>query len=90
MESRTHAFSGTAAPATGAPADLRGEQAFAAARTDLGDAVLRRLETPGAVGAVLLGEEVSADEAALIEGKYLASEHKRRPPVALQDDWWRA
>ncbi|WP_394249923.1 helix-turn-helix transcriptional regulator [Arthrobacter pityocampae] len=57
MESRTHAFSGTVAPATGAPADLRGEQAFVAARTDLVDAVLRRLQTPGAVGAALLGEE---------------------------------
>ncbi|PPB49589.1 hypothetical protein C4K88_07835 [Arthrobacter pityocampae] len=57
MESRTHAFSGTAAPATGAPADLRGEQAFVATRTDLVDAVLRRLQMPGAVGAALLGEE---------------------------------
>jgi NAD+ synthase len=38
----------------------------------------------------LRGEEVSAADAELIEGKYRASEHKRRPPVAIQDDWWRA
>jgi NAD+ synthase len=38
----------------------------------------------------LRGEEVSADEAALIESKYRATEHKRRLPVSFQDDWWRA
>ena len=38
----------------------------------------------------LRGEEVSAADAELIESKYRATEHKRRPPVTFQDDWWRA
>jgi NAD+ synthase len=37
----------------------------------------------------LRGEEVSAADAELIEGKYRSTEHKRRPPVTFQDDWWR-
>jgi NAD+ synthase len=37
----------------------------------------------------LRGEDVGAEDAALLESKYRASEHKRRPPVTFQDDWWR-
>lgn len=37
----------------------------------------------------LEGKAVSAETAALIEGKYRATAHKRRQPVAPDDDWWR-
>lgn len=37
----------------------------------------------------LEGAAVDAGAAALIEKKYLATEHKRHLPVAPDDDWWR-
>ncbi|WP_460784904.1 ammonia-dependent NAD(+) synthetase [Microbacterium tumbae] len=37
----------------------------------------------------LEGREVAAEVAERIEGKYLATEHKRRLPVTPFDDWWR-
>ncbi|MBG6224120.1 DNA-binding CsgD family transcriptional regulator [Arthrobacter sp. CAN_A2] len=52
-------MSGT--PAAGS----QGEQAFFAARTDLVDAVLRRITAPDGIGAVLLGEEGSGKTAVL-------------------------
>ena len=37
----------------------------------------------------LEGKPVDADAAARLEGKYLATQHKRHLPVAPDDDWWR-
>lgn len=37
----------------------------------------------------LEGKPVDAAAAARIEGKYLATQHKRHLPVAPDDDWWR-
>ncbi|MDQ1583401.1 MAG: synthase [Microbacteriaceae bacterium] len=37
----------------------------------------------------LEGKDVPADVAEAIEARYLATEHKRRPPVSLFEDWWR-
>lgn len=37
----------------------------------------------------LEGKPVDADAAARIEGKYLATEHKRQLPVTPVDTWWR-
>ncbi|PPL18353.1 ammonia-dependent NAD(+) synthetase [Microterricola pindariensis] len=37
----------------------------------------------------LEGKQVSDAAAAAIEGRYLASEHKRRTPASLFDEWWR-
>lgn len=37
----------------------------------------------------LEGKPVDADAAARLEGKYLATEHKRHLPVAPDDSWWR-
>lgn len=37
----------------------------------------------------LEGEEVAAEVAVAIEERYLATQHKRREPVTMFDDWWR-
>ena len=37
----------------------------------------------------LEGEEVAADVAIAIETRYIATQHKRREPVTMFDDWWR-
>jgi NAD+ synthase len=37
----------------------------------------------------LEGKDVPADVAIAIETRYLATEHKRRPPVTPFDEWWR-
>ena len=36
----------------------------------------------------LEGKEVDPGVAAAIEQRYLATEHKRRPPVSMFDEWW--
>jgi NAD+ synthase len=36
----------------------------------------------------LEGKDVPADVAETIEQRYLATEHKRRPPVSMFDSWW--
>ena len=36
----------------------------------------------------LEGEEVSDEVAVAIENRYLATEHKRRVPVSMFDEWW--
>lgn len=41
------------------------------------------------IDAYLCGEEISADSAANLERRYLATEHKRRQPVGLLDTWWK-
>jgi NAD+ synthase len=38
----------------------------------------------------LEGKEVSTEVAEAIEARYVATEHKRRPPVSMFDQWWRA
>jgi len=42
-----------------------------------------------AIDRYLGGGEVRPEDAAVIEQKYQATEHKRRLPVTFQDDWWR-
>lgn len=37
----------------------------------------------------LEGRELDGDVVAKIEERYNATEHKRRPPVSMFDDWWR-
>jgi len=37
----------------------------------------------------LEGEEVAPEVAVAIEERYLATQHKRREPVTMFDDWWR-
>lgn len=37
----------------------------------------------------LEGEEVAEEVAVAIETRYLATQHKRREPVTMFDDWWR-
>jgi NAD+ synthase len=37
----------------------------------------------------LEGKQVAAEIAEAIEGRYLATEHKRRVPASLFDEWWR-
>ncbi|MDB5085784.1 MAG: nadE, partial [Bacilli bacterium] len=37
----------------------------------------------------LEGKEVSEEARQIIERRYLMTEHKRRPPVSLYDDWWK-
>lgn len=37
----------------------------------------------------LEGKPVDAEAAAILEGKYLATQHKRHLPVAPSDTWWR-
>jgi len=37
----------------------------------------------------LTGAPVAATDGGLIEEKYLKTEHKRRPPVTPDDNWWR-
>ena len=38
----------------------------------------------------LEGKDVTAEVAEPIEARYLATEHKRRVPVSMFDDWWKA
>jgi NAD+ synthase len=45
--------------------------------------------TYDAIDGYLTGADVEPAEAELLERKYRETEHKRRPPVAFQDDWWR-
>lgn len=39
--------------------------------------------------AYLQGDPVSGETREIVERRYLGSEHKRRPPVAPADQWWR-
>ncbi|WBU37927.1 ammonia-dependent NAD(+) synthetase [Homoserinibacter sp. YIM 151385] len=41
------------------------------------------------IDAFLEGREVDAEAASALEARYAATEHKRRPPVGVDDDWWR-
>ncbi|MFP7834769.1 ammonia-dependent NAD(+) synthetase [Marisediminicola sp. LYQ134] len=41
------------------------------------------------IDAFLEGQDVAVEVAETIEARYLATEHKRRTPVAPSDDWWR-
>lgn len=41
------------------------------------------------IDAYLRGEEVSAEAAANLERRYLATDHKRRVPVGPNDTWWK-
>ncbi|MFP7761541.1 ammonia-dependent NAD(+) synthetase [Marisediminicola sp. LYQ85] len=41
------------------------------------------------IDAFLEGQDVTVEVAETIEARYLATEHKRRTPVAPSDDWWR-
>jgi NAD+ synthase len=45
--------------------------------------------TYDAIDRYLSDGETQPQEAQTIEQKYRASEHKRRLPVTIQDDWWR-
>jgi NAD+ synthase len=42
----------------------------------------------GDIDDFLEGREVSEEVASAIENRYLATEHKRRVPASLFDDWW--
>ncbi len=42
----------------------------------------------GDIDDFLEGAEVSEEVASAIEARYLATEHKRRVPASLFDDWW--
>ena len=37
----------------------------------------------------LAGEPIDDEAAAALESRYRATEHKRRPPVSMFEDWWR-
>lgn len=41
------------------------------------------------IDAYLSGAEISESSAQNLERRYLATEHKRRAPVAPHDDWWK-
>lgn len=41
------------------------------------------------IDAYLSGAEISESSAQNLERRYLATEHKRRTPVAPHDDWWK-
>lgn len=41
------------------------------------------------IDAYLEGSDIDGAVAAVLERKYLTSEHKRRPPVAPADSWWK-
>ncbi len=40
------------------------------------------------IDAYLEGEKIAAERADIIEGWYLKTEHKRRPPITVFDDFW--
>jgi NAD+ synthase len=46
--------------------------------------------TYDAIDRYLTGDEIQPGEADVIERQYRVTEHKRRPPVSFQDDWWRS
>lgn len=41
------------------------------------------------IDAYLEGQQIPDETAELLEAKYLGSQHKRRAPVAADDQWWR-
>ena len=42
-----------------------------------------------AIDAYLEGKPVDEKNSAIIEAHYLKTEHKRRPPITIYDDWWK-